>query len=78
MKNIMTKTIKIHGQRVELYSLDEGRTWLSNPQSIVAYDQRREFLRLEIQQKFARIDDMQESNRYRLHGFDMPTRVSSR
>jgi len=74
---VMKKIIEIHGQRVELYSLDEGRTWLSNPQSMVAYDQRREILRLEIQQKFARIDDMQDSNRYRLHGFDMPTRVSS-
>ena len=73
----MKKIIEIHGQRVELYSLDEGRTWLSNPQSMVAYDQRREILRLEIQQNFARIDDMQDSNRYRLHGFDMPTRVSS-
>lgn len=23
----MTEQIEIHGQRVELYSLDEGRTW---------------------------------------------------
>ena len=74
----MKKIIEIHGQRVELYSLDEGRTWSSNPQSIVAYEQRREILRLEIQQKFARIDDMQDSNRYRSPGFKMPSRVSSR
>lgn len=33
----MKKTIDIHGQRVELYSVDEGRTWSSNPQSVVAY-----------------------------------------
>lgn len=65
----MKKIIEIHGQRVELYSLDEGRTWSSNPQSILAYDQRRESLRLEIQQKFARIDDMNESDRYRSPGF---------
>jgi hypothetical protein len=74
---VMKKIIEIHGQRVELYSLDEGRTWSSNPQSIVAYGQRQETLRLEIQQKFARIDDMNDSNRYRSHGFKMPSRVSS-
>jgi len=73
----MKKIIEIHGQRVELYSLDEGRTWSSNPQSIVAYGQRQETLRLEIQQKFARIDDMNDSNRYRSHGFKMPSRVST-
>lgn len=67
----MKKIIKIHGQRVELYSIDEGRTWSSNPQSIVAYGQRQETLRLEVQQKFARIDDMNDSHRYRTRGFEM-------
>ena len=62
-ENIMKKTIDIHGQRVELYRLDDGRTWSSNPQSTVAYEQRREILRLAIQQKCARIDDKYESNR---------------
>ena len=37
----MTKKIEIHGQRVQLYSLDEGRTWSSSPQSIIAYGQRK-------------------------------------
>ena len=74
---VMKKIIEIHGQRVELYSRDEGRTWSSNPQLIVAYEQRREMLRLEIQQKFARIDDMQASKRYGSHGFEMSSRVSS-
>ena len=32
----MKKRIDIHGQRVELYSSDEGCTWSSNPQSIAA------------------------------------------
>jgi len=73
----MKKIIEIHGQRVELYSRDEGRTWSSNPQLIVAYEQRREMLRLEIQQKFARIDDMHASKRYGSHGFEMSSRVSS-
>jgi hypothetical protein len=75
---VMKKIIEIHGQRVELYSLDEGHTWSSNPQLIVAYGQRQETLRLEIQQKFARIDDMNDSNRYRSRGFEMASRVSAR
>ena len=59
-ENTMMKQIKVHGQRVELYSLDEGRTWSSNPQSIVAYGQRKKLLRLELQNSFARIDEMQD------------------
>ena len=74
----MKKIIEIYGQRVEVYSLDEGRTWLSDPQSMSAYDQRQENLRVEIQQKFARIDEMHESNRYRTRRFEMSSRVSGR
>ena len=54
----MTKQIEIHGQRVRLYSLDEGRTWSSSPQSIVAFGQRKTMLRLELQKRFERIDGM--------------------
>lgn len=56
----MTKQIEIHGQRVELYSADKGRTWSSSPQSIVAYSQRKTMLRLELQKRFARIDEIQD------------------
>jgi len=56
----MTKQIEIHGQRVQLYSFDDGRTWSSTPQSIVAYGQRKTMLRLELQKGFERIDGMQE------------------
>ena len=56
----MTKQIEIHGQRVQLYSPDKGRTWLSSPQSIVAYGQRKKMLRLELQKRFERIDGMQD------------------
>ena len=56
----MTKQIEIHGQRVELYSPDKGRTWSSSPQSIVAYGQRKKMLRLELQKWFERIDGMQD------------------
>ncbi len=54
----MTKQTEIHGQRVQLYSWDEGRTWSSNPQSIVAFKQRKTMLRLELQKSFERIDMM--------------------
>jgi len=51
----MTKQIEIHGQHVQLFSLDEGHTWSSSPQSIVAYGQRKTMLRLELQKRFERI-----------------------
>jgi hypothetical protein len=57
----MTKQIEIHGQRVELYSPDKGRTWSSSPQSIVAYGQRKKMLRLELQKGFERIAEMQDT-----------------
>lgn len=32
----MLKQIEIKGQRFELYGADKGRTWSSNPRSLVA------------------------------------------
>ena len=59
----MTKQIEIHGQRVQLYSFDDGRTWSSTTQSIVAFGQRKTLLRLELQKSFERIDVMPDSIR---------------
>ena len=59
-ENTMMKQVGVHGQRVKLYSLDEGRTWSSSPQSIVAYGQRKKMLRSELQNSFARIDEMRD------------------
>jgi hypothetical protein len=56
----MMKQIEIHGQRIELYSPDKGRTWSNNPRSIVAYGRRKEMLRLELQEGFERIDERQQ------------------
>ena len=58
----MTKRIEIHGQCVQLHSTDDGRTWSSSPQSIVAYGQRKTMLRLEIQKRFRRIGGMQHAD----------------
>ena len=48
----MIKQIEIYGQRFELYSPDNGRTWSSSPQSIVAYRRRKKILRLALQKRF--------------------------
>jgi len=68
----MMKRIDIHGQRVELYSLDKGRTWSSSPQSIVAYGQREKMLRLELQKRFARIDAMQDPDPNNITELEIP------
>jgi hypothetical protein len=68
----MTKQIDIHGQRVKLYSLDDGRTWASSPQSIVAYDQRQTMLRLELRKRFEHIDEMQDPDPYSVVEFEIP------
>jgi hypothetical protein len=67
----MTKQIDIHGQRVQLYSLDEGHSWSSSPQSIVAYGQRKTMLRLELQKRFERIDEMQDPNPNSISEFEI-------
>ncbi|MGZ8484601.1 MAG: hypothetical protein ACXW6R_11740 [Candidatus Binatia bacterium] len=70
----MTKQIDIHGQRVQLYSPDKGRTWSSSPQSIIAYRQRKTMLRLELQKRFERIDDgMQDPEPNYMGALEVPT-----
>jgi hypothetical protein len=68
----MMKQIEVHGQRVELYSPDEGRTWSSSPQSIVAYGRRKKMLRLELQNSFARIDEMRDLDPDNFSELDTP------
>jgi hypothetical protein len=74
----MTKQIEIHGQRVQLYSLDEGHTWSSSPQSIVAYGQRQTMLRLELQKRFERIDEMQEPDPNNIVELEIPLSMIGR
>jgi len=68
----VTKQIEIHGQRVQLYSLDEGRTWPNSLQSIVAYRQRQRMLRLDLQKRFERIDGMQDLDMNNIGEFATP------
>ena len=64
----MTKQIEIHGRRVQLYSFDDGRTWASSRQSIIAFGQRKTMLRLELQKGFERIDVMPDPTEARTLG----------
>ena len=74
----MTKKIEIHGMRVQLYSLDKGRTWSSNPQSNVAYGHRKTMLRLELQKRFERIDGMQDPDPNNIAELEIPKSLSAR
>jgi hypothetical protein len=66
----MTKQIEIHGQSVQLYSLN-GHTWSSSPQSIVAYGQRKTMLRMELQKRFERIDEPQDPDPNNISEFEI-------
>jgi hypothetical protein len=68
----MMKQIEIHGQRVELYSPDKGRTWSSSSQSITAYGRRKKTLILELQKSFERIDSIQEPEPNRITELEIP------
>ena len=68
----MMKQIEIYGQRVALYSPDKGHTWSSSPQSIVAYGQRQTMLRLELQKRFERIDEMQDRDPNNISELEIP------
>jgi hypothetical protein len=74
----MTKQIEIHGQRIELYSPDKGRTWSSSLQSIVAYSQRKTMLRLELQKRFARIDEIQDPDPNNIAELEIPLSLIGR
>jgi hypothetical protein len=78
LENFMKKQIEIHGQRVELCSSDEGRTWSSNPQSSVAYVQRKTMLRMELQKRFARIDEMQDPDPNNIAELEIPISLIGR
>jgi hypothetical protein len=74
----MMKRIAIYGQRVALYNPDKGRTWSSSPQSIVAYGQRKTMLRLELQKRFERIDEMQDPDPNNFTELEIPLSVIRR
>jgi hypothetical protein len=68
----MIKQIEIHGKRIELYSPDNGRTWSSNPRSIVAYGRRKKILRLELQKRFELIRATEDLDPNQFRGLETP------
>ena len=74
-ENTMMKQIELYGRRVKLYSPDGGHTWSSSPQSIVAYGERKKMLRLELQNSFARIDEMRDLGPDNFSELDTPKRL---
>ena len=56
----MLKQIEIKGQRFELYSPDRGRTWSSNPRSLVAFLRRKQKARSDLQKNFEHMGDLQD------------------
>ncbi|HEY6198750.1 MAG TPA: hypothetical protein VI231_09085 [Candidatus Binatia bacterium] len=54
----MLKQVEIKGQRLELYSLDNGRTWSSNPRSLVAFGRRKKLARSELQKSFENMGEI--------------------
>ena len=71
----MIKQIEIHGQCFELYSPDNGRTWSSSPQSIVAYGRRKKKLRMELQKRFELIRATEGLDTTQLPGPEAPKNV---
>jgi hypothetical protein len=74
----MLKQIEVYGQRFELYSPDGGRTWSSSPQSIVAYRQRKTVLRLELQKRFERIDEIKDPDPNNFAELEIPLSLIGR
>jgi hypothetical protein len=68
----MIKQIEIHGQRFELYSPDDGRTWSSSLQSIVAYERRKTILRLALQKRFELIRATEDLDLNQFRGLEAP------
>ncbi len=53
----MLKQIECYGRRFEFCSTDGGRTWSSDPRSLIAFRKRQERARAELQKRFEEVDD---------------------
>jgi hypothetical protein len=66
----MLKQVEIKGQRFELYSVDDGRTWSSNPRSLVAYGRRKKLARSELQKSFQHTGEILDPDPDNLSGIE--------
>ncbi len=53
----MLKQIELHGRRFEFCSTDGGRTWSSDPRSLIAFRKRQERARAELRKRFEEVDE---------------------
>ena len=56
----MTKEIEIHGQRVQVYSLDKGQNLVEQPPIDRCLWTKKIDAALELQKRFERLDAMQD------------------
>lgn len=57
----MLKQAELYGQRFEFRSIDGGRTWSSDPRSLIAFKKRQERAFADVQKRFELMDE-QASN----------------
>jgi hypothetical protein len=57
MEAVMLKQVELQGKRFEFCSVDGGRTWSSDPRSLIAYKRRRERARADLRKMFDHIVD---------------------
>lgn len=74
----MIKEIEIHGQRVKLYSTDEGHTWTSSPQAPLPSGPIETMQRLELQKRLERIDGRRNWDPNDGAEFDIPRNFNRR
>lgn len=48
----MLKQVEFHGKRFEFCSVDGGRTWSTDPRSLIAFKRRQEVAREELRKRF--------------------------
>jgi len=51
----MLKQVELQGKRFEFCSVDGGRTWSSDPRSLIAYKRRRERARADLRKMFEHV-----------------------
>ena len=53
----MLRQAELYGQRLEFSSIDGGRTWSSDPRSLIAFKKRQEQACADIRKRFELMDE---------------------
>jgi len=54
---VVTKTVAIGGSVVTLYSIDNGKTWMSRPSDLSLFNERRRALQQTLQKLLTMVSD---------------------